>query len=707
MQMENLECGAASLCMVLAYFGKWLPLEQVRADCAVSRDGCNARNILKASKYYGLTAAGYRLEPKDLRSLIHPVILHWNFNHFVVFCGFKKKTAVLNDPARGRVEVSLEEFEKSFTGIVLKFKPNEVFRREGKPRSIWGFARKRLQHSLVPFLVIVLISILTAAAGLITPIYSRIFLDNLLSGSNPEWLLPFIAALVLTVLFQFLTAVMEAVYWLRMEGRFAVTANTEFMWHVLRLPMEFFSQRYAGDIVSRQNLNQTIAGTLMRQLAPIFMNVCLLIFYLLIMVRYSVLLSSIGIFAVLLNALSARQIAKKQVNLNRTLQTGRGKLSGSTMTGISMIETIKSCGSENGFFERWAGYFAQQHNAEVRIARFTQYFGSIPQFLQQLAGIAILVAGVYLILDGDFSIGMLLAFQGFLASFLTPINQLMAAGESFITMRAEMERVEDVMNYRTDPRSAKPADSSTPLKSGKLSGALEIKDITFGYNRLAEPLIRDFTLKVQPGSFVAIVGTSGSGKSTLAKLITGLHPLWKGEITFDGRRREEIDEYTYKSSVAMVDQDIILFEDTIANNIRMWDTSIEDFVLILAARDADIHSTIVSRPDGFDHVIQEGGKNFSGGQRQRFEIARVLAQEPTLIILDEATSSLDTKTEETVMRNIRNLGATCIVVAHRLSTVRDCDEILVLDKGLVVERGTHAELFALGGKYTQLVSMDA
>lgn len=707
MQMENLECGAASLCMILAYFKKWLPLEQVRADCAVSRDGCSARNILRAARFYGLTASGYRLDPKDLQELEHPAILHWNFNHFVVFCGFKKKVAVLNDPARGRVEVTLEEFEKAFTGIVLKLEPGPDFRPEGKPKSIWGFARKRLRGSLVPFLLIVSISILTAAAGLLPPLFSRIFLDNILTGSNPEWLQPFLAVSTLIVFFQFLTAASEAIYWLKMEGRFAVTANAEYVWHVLRLPMEFFSQRYIGDIVSRQNLNQTIAGTLMRQLAPVFMNVCLLLFYLLIMIRYSVVLSLIGITAVGMNILSARWIAKNQVNLNRTLQIGRGRLAGNTVTGIHMVETIKASGAENGFFERWAGYFAQQHNAEVRITRFTQYLGSIPQFIQQIASVAILICGVYLILDGDFTVGMLLAFQGFLAAFLAPINQLIAAGQNFITMRAEMERVEDVMNYRTESRLSDKPSPSGRLKGGKLSGALEMKGVTFGYDRLSDPLIKDFSVQVKPGKSVAIVGGSGSGKSTIAKLITGLYPLWEGEITFDGRKREEIDEYTYKSSVAMVDQDITLFEDTIANNIRMWDTSIEDFVLILAARDADIHSAIVSRPAGFDHIIQEGGKNFSGGQRQRFEIARVLAQEPTLILLDEATSSLDAKTEEMVMRNIRNLGASCVIIAHRLSTIRDCDEILVLEKGTVVERGTHEELFRLGGRYHQLVSMDA
>ncbi|MGI6711865.1 MAG: NHLP family bacteriocin export ABC transporter peptidase/permease/ATPase subunit [Bacillota bacterium] len=673
-------------------------------SCVKHCHGCSsAKNVLKAARAYGLDAKGYRMEPAALKDIILPAIIHWNFNHFVVLNGFKKDKAVINDPGRGTVEVSWEEFDRAFTGIVLKFEKTESFIPEGKPKSVFNFAKKRLKGTLMPFVFVVLTGILTAVTGMVTPLFSRIFMDNILSNKNPEWLLPFIFAFGVTMLFQFVVALLEALYWLKIEGRFAITANAEFMWHVLRLPVEFFAQRFAGDIVSRQGANQQIAGTLIKKLAPIFMNVCLLMFYLTIMINYSILLTIIGVAAAILNMVAMRITAMKQVNLSRIAQASGGKLVGATMSGIEMIETIKASGAENGFFERWAGYYAKQHNAQVAISKFTQYFGAIPALLQQMANIAILMAGVYLILDGVFTIGMLLAFQGFLSSFLAPVNQLINVGQSFITMRSAMERVEDVLNYQPDVQDqGQWTVDNEPVE--KLLGEIEIKNIIFGYNKLAEPLIKDFSLSIKPGSTVAIVGGSGSGKSTLAKLITGLYKPWSGEILYDGKKYEEIVPYIFKSSVAMVDQEITLFEDTVANNIRMWDTSIEDFAVILAARDADIHDTIVSRPDGYAHIIKEGGKNFSGGQRQRLEIARVLAQEPTVIILDEATSALDAKTEELVMKNIKNIGATCIVIAHRLSTVRECDEIVVLDKGLAVERGTHEELYARGRKYAQLVS---
>ncbi|PKM76283.1 MAG: NHLP family bacteriocin export ABC transporter peptidase/permease/ATPase subunit [Firmicutes bacterium HGW-Firmicutes-15] len=703
MQMEALECGAASLCMVLAYHGKWLPLEQVRADCGVSRDGSSAKNVLKAARAYGLKAAGYRMEPLALRDIVLPAIIHWNFNHFVVLNGFKKDKAVLNDPARGIVEVDLDEFDKSFTGIVLRFEKSEEFVAEGKPKSVWGFAKKRLRGTSAAFAFVILTGILTAGVGIITPFFSRVFMDNILSGKNPEWLMPFIGLMLLALIFQFVVSIIQGIYWLKIEGKLAIEANASFMWHVLRLPVEFFSQRFAGDIASRQSSNERIASTLIGQIAPIFMNVCLLVLYLGVMLSYNVTLSLVGIGTALLNMLVLQMVSKKRVNMSRVMQRDGGKLAGITMSGFEMIETIKASGAENGFFERWAGYFAKQGNALVVFSKANQFYGIIPSLLQQIANTAVLMIGVYLILDGEFTIGMLLAFQGFLSSFLSPVNQLVGVGQSFIEMRSEMERVEDVMNYQPDVDDTEQNQLDDKCLQ-KLTGKIEIENITFGYNKLSPPLVEDFSLKLVQGGSVALVGGSGSGKSTLAKLISGLYQPWSGGIRFGGLTKNEINRSIFTGSLAVVDQDIVLFEDTIENNITMWDKSIDEAVIVSSCKDAQIHEDIMQREGGYSHIIQESGKNFSGGQRQRFEIARALAQEPSIIILDEATSALDAKTEQLIMEAVEARGITLIIVAHRLSTIRDCDEIIVLDKGRVAERGRHEELMQMGGKYAALIS---
>ncbi len=703
MQMEALECGAASLAMVLAYYGKWLPLEQVRFDCGVSRDGSNARNILKAARSYGLAAKGYRYEPNDLRrDGKFPCIIHWNFNHFVVLDGFRGNKAILNDPAKGKYAVSLKTFDDSFTGICLLFEPTEDFTPGGKPPSVLAYAKKRLKGagSAVAFAAIT--ALITAITGVISPAFSRVFVDRLLTGKNPEWFIPFIIGLSLLGILQLVVGWINAVYSLKINGKLAMVGSTTFMWKVLRMPMEFFSQRMAGDIQGRQSSNASIAGSLVNTFAPLALNAVMMVFYLVVMIRYSLLLTVIGILSVLINLVFSNIISKKRINITRVQMRDSGKLAGATVAGIEMIETIKASGAENGFFEKWAGYQASANTQQVKFQKLNQLLGQLPALVSSVCNTAVLMVGVYLAMQGRFTVGMIMAFQGFLGSFISPATSLISAGQSLQEMRTEMERIEDVMRYPTDvPEDAPVSDN---CEYDKLSGNIEMKNVTFGYSRLAEPLIENFNLSLKTGSRVAFVGPSGCGKSTLSKLISGLYKPWSGEILFDGKKISEIDRSVFTGSLAVVDQDIILFEDTIANNIKMWDNSIEDFEMIMAARDAQLHEDIMQREGGYQYKMTEGGKDFSGGQRQRMEIARVLAQDPTIIILDEATSALDAKTEYNVVNSIKDRGITCIVVAHRLSTIRDCDEIIVMDNGRVAERGTHDELMKKGGMYAELVT---
>ena len=706
MQMEALECGAASLAMIMAYYDKWVPLEQVRLDCGVSRDGSSAKNILIAARSYGFEAQGYRCEISALREEVQlPCIIHWNFNHFVVLDGFRGNYAYINDPARGEVKVPMEEFDSSFTGIALQIVPGPDFVPSGKPKSTLEFARKRLKGAGAAVAFVLLSTVVGYLFGIINPIFSRFFMDRLLTGENRELLMPFILLLSVMSLAQVTVAWVQAIYSRKIDGKMSIVGSSEYMWKVLRLPMEFFSQRMAGDILQRQSTNATIASTLVNTLTPLLLNTIMMFFYLFVMLRMSVVLTCVGLVTVVLNLLVSQIISKKRVNITRVQMRDAGKLASATVSGIQMVETIKSSGAENGYFQKWAGYQASVNTQKVKYAKLNQYLGTIPSFLSSVANAAVLVIGVGLCMDGKFTLGAIMAFQGFLSSFMSPAMTLVSAGQTIQEMRTSMERVEDVMEYPLDPNY-----SDSPLVEGadysKLSGAVELKNVSFGYSRLGKPLIENFSMSMKPGSRVAFVGTSGCGKSTLSKLISGLYQPWSGEILFDGKPMSAIDRGVFTGSVAVVDQDIILFEDTIANNLKMWDTSIEDFEIIMAARDAQIHEDIMQREGGYQYKITEGGKDFSGGQRQRMEIARVLAQDPTMIIMDEATSALDAKTEYEVVRSIKNRGISCVVIAHRLSTIRDCDEIIVMDHGKVVERGTHDELMALDGAYKTLVTSE-
>ena len=705
MAMESLECGAAALAMICAYYGKWIPLEQVRVDCGVSRDGASIENIAKAARNYGLEVEGYQRSIDILREQgPYPCIVTYGAG-YVVLCGFKGDRAYVNDPEKGSRKIPIEEFARSYGGICLTFAPTDEFVPGGKRKSTIEFARNRLRGAGVAVAFVALTTLVGYLLEMLTPAFTRFFMDHLLTGENSELLMPFIALLTAVAVVQVIVVAVKSIYSLKINGKMAVIGSSTFMWQVLRMPMEFFSQRKAGDIQRRKNTNAVIAETLVNTLTPLVLNIAMMVFYLVIMIRYSALLTLVGIAAIVVNALLASYISRKRVNITRVQMRDAGQLESSTVSGIQMIETIKASGAENGYFAKWAGYQASVNTATTRFANLNLYLGMVPGFLASLANYAVLIIGVFLAMNGQFSLGMVMAFQGYISLFMNPAMTTVKAGQTIQEMRTQMERVEDVMEYPVDP-NYKDEPLVDDADYGKLYGQVELKNVTFGYARLGDPVIEDFSMTVEPGASVAFVGASGCGKSTLSKLIAGLYQPWSGEILFDGKPASEIDRSVFTSSVAVVDQDIILFEDTISNNISMWDESIEDFEVILAARDAQIHDDIMAREGGYAGMVSEGGRDLSGGQRQRLEIARVLAADPSIIIMDEATSALDAKTEYEVVRAVKDRGVTCIIIAHRLSTIRDCDEIIVLDRGKVVERGTHEELYEAGGMYAELVSND-
>ncbi|AJF69448.1 ABC transporter [Streptomyces vietnamensis] len=702
--MEAVECGAAALAMVLGHHGRFVPLEELRIACGVSRDGSRAGNLLKAARGYGLQAKGMQMDLAALAEVRAPAVLFWEFNHYVVYEGtgrrFGRPGVYVNDPGSGRRFVPMEQFDTSFTGIVLTFEPGPGFRRGGNRPGVLAALPARLRGTSGTMAAAVVASLLLVAVGAWVPALSRTYIDVFLIGNQTSLLgVVFAAMATALVLTAVLTGLQQANL---LRGRIIASTlgSARFLRHLLRLPLAFYAQRNPADLVQRLQSNDAVAETLARDLAAAAVDAVVVLLYAVLLWTYDPQLTVVGVLIALLNVLALRVVVHVRATGTQKLRAESARLTNTAYSGLQLIETMKATGGEDGFFRRWAGQHATTLDVQQRLGVPSAWLAVVAPTLAALNSALILTIGGLRAVEGHLTVGLLVAFQALVTGFTAPITRLNGVAGRIQDFAADVARLRDVEDFPVDPVHTRRAPHA-PTR--RLTGHVELEGVTFGYSPLDAPLLKDFSLTVGPGQQVALVGGSGSGKSTVSRLMSGLYAPWEGAIRIDGMRLEDIPRSALAASVSFVDQDVFLFEGTVRDNVALWDPSIPDEAVVAALQDAAVYDVVARRPGGIRSRVEQDGRNFSGGQRQRLEIARALVRRPSVLILDEVTSALDAATEQLVIDNLRRRGCACVVIAHRLSTVRDSDEIVVLDRGTVVERGRHEQLVAARGAYADLV----
>ena len=726
MQMEAVECGAAALSMILAYHGRYVPLAQLRQECGVSRDGSKAANVLKAARRYGLSAKGYSKGITKLKEIDMPCIVFWEFNHFIVVEGISEKFVYVNDPAHGHRRLSHETFSQGFTGVTLAFEPNDQFIKKGNEPKVWPILLQYTSGVRKALIFVTICSLLATLPGIGSAALTQVLLDSVIGKGKFDWLRPLLSSMVLLMLFQFLLAELSGMFYRKMQMGISAKMHSKFFRHLLDLPYHFYSQRFVGDVVGRTSLVDSVVGFITGQITGTLVGLITMTLFGIVLFAYNPVLTLVGISASIVNFIFLRVVAKKRVEANIVIAKDSGKVGAITMAAITSIDTIKASGMEDSLYEKWAGYYTAVSNGSLKLELATRFFSVLPTLTSAVVNSVTLILGGVYVMSGEMSLGELMAYNVLMGQFLAPVQSLLGLSVQMQQIKGNLIRLQDVMDHPTADQLIIQSHKNRSLNiegnnsikniseagenpkndinsKTRLDGKVEFKSINFGYSPIEEPLIADFSLQIQAGNRVAFVGKSGCGKSTLAKLATGLLLPWSGQILYDDCIMEEVEKELIFNSIGSIEQDLSFFSGTVRQNLTLWDDTIPDEWIYDACEDAEILEAILSMPGELDAKIAEAGGNFSGGQRQRLEIARTLVRKPSVMVLDEATSALDTKTEEIIMSNIQRRGTTCIIVAHRLSTVKNCHSIVVIDKGNIVEQGNHKELSASGGEFSSLV----
>ena len=707
MQTHMTECAAACLGSVLGYFGLWVPLSELRVKCEVSRDGSTAAGIARAARHYGLECVGWQGDINQLKKLPLPLILFWEFNHFLILEGFDRKWFYLNDPALGRRKLTPEEFKEGFTGVALRFNVGPAFQHGGMRFNILRRIPLWLRGVRGALGSVTACGLLLALLALVMPAALAIFVDHALGENDPMGGMVAGAMALAAILVYALTWLKRR--WLqRLAVRMSVIAGNRSVSQLLRLPINYFNHRLAGELNARILSIDRIAKVLSEQFVGLFIEFAMSVVFLAVMLAYEPVLGLIVLGLAALNAVIMRVLTQIRIDGSHALRREQAMLLGMGTLMLHQSDAVRMTGEDDSYFSRWSGHQARELTARQSYSELSHINAAMPGLFTVLGNAVVLIIGATQVMAGEMTLGMLVGFYILAGMFLEPVGRFVEAADDRQETETDLQRLDDITETSEDPGLSRPHQSSESIGTLngrlRLAGKVELRGITFGYNPARPALLKDFNLVIKPGQRVAIVGPSGSGKSTVSRLAAGFYQPWSGEILFDDLPGQDIPDDVMSRSLAMVDQHVVLFSGTLRENITLWNPTVPDDDLVDAARDACIHDEILSRPLGYATQVDENGGNFSGGQRQRLEITRALVGNPTVVILDEATSALDAVTEELIDDALRRRGVTCLIIAHRLSTVRDCDEIIVLDQGKVVQRGNHDELMAdESGLYHRLV----